>query len=117
LAGSARSAETIFNWGRKTVKLGQKELETGIICVGNFSARGCSRTEDKYENLEKDIKDLVENDTQTDPKFQTPKRFCKISARSVNTMLKEEKGYKEGAFKVRTMSNILNRLGYTLKKL
>jgi len=41
LGGSVRSAETVFKWGRKTVELGQKELETGIVCIGRFSARGC----------------------------------------------------------------------------
>jgi len=117
LEGSARKAERVFGWGRETVKLGQSELKTSIVCIGNFSKRGCLRTEKKYENLEKDIQDLVKNETQADPKFQTIKRFCKISAQATCTMLEEEKGYEAGAFKVRTMNNILNRMGYVLKKL
>lgn len=117
LEGSARKAERIFNWGRETVKLGQKEIESKIICIGSFSSRGRYKTEKQHVNLEKDIQDLVENETQTDPTFRTTKRFCKISAQSTCKMLEEEKGYKAGTIKVRTMNNILNRLGYSLKKL
>jgi hypothetical protein len=109
LDGSARRAERIFNWGRKTVEMGQKELKSGIIYVGNFSSRGRNRMEVGYDSLEKDIKDLVENKTQTDPTFRTEKRYCKISAQLICKLLLEEKGYKDTIFKARTMNNILNR--------
>ena len=114
--GSPSKTETVMGWGREAIKLGQRELKSGIICIGNYSARGRHKTEQNHENLEKDIQELVEHQTQTDPKFQTTKRFCKISAQSVCTMLEDEKGYKKGAFKVRTMNNMLNRMGYILKK-
>lgn len=52
--GSARRAERIFGWSRKTVELGLNELRTGIVCVGNMSARGNRKTEEKRrEGLEK----------------------------------------------------------------
>lgn len=117
LGGSVRKAEKIFGWGRGTVELGLHEMRSGIICLGNYSARGRCRSEEDDEQLKNDIHNLVENQTQTDPKFQTAKRFCKISARSVCRMLEEEKDYEKGGFSIRTMSNILNRMGYTLKKL
>ena len=116
LSGSARKAERIFKWGRKTVQLGQKELETGIICIDNHSARGRKKMEETTPSLISDIAELLENGTQTDPKFQTSQRFCRISAQSTCRMLEQEKGYASGKLKIRTMNNILNRLGYTLKK-
>jgi transposase len=116
LNGSARKAESYFGWSRDTVSLGQKELETGIVCLGNYSARGRKKSETVIQNLEDDIRSIVDRESQTDPKFQTDKKFCKISAVAVCKMLSEEKGYREGFIVPQTMNNILNRMGYSLKK-
>jgi transposase len=117
LGGSARKAESYFGWSRETVKLGQMEERTGITCLGNYSARGRKRMEKKFPELEKDIREIVDRESQTDPKFQTEKKFCKISAAAVCTMLEEEKGYDQGSFSQQTMNTMLNRFGYHLKKL
>jgi len=116
LGGSSRKAESCFGWSRETVRLGQKEEETGIICLGNYSARGRKKMEEKIPELEKDIREIVDRESQTDPKFQTEKKFCKISAIAVCEMLEEEKGYAKGSLSQQTMNNLLNRLGYFLKK-
>jgi len=39
-AGSARKAETVFGWSRKSVQLGLHERRTGLRCVDNYGARG-----------------------------------------------------------------------------
>jgi len=117
LEGSARKAESYFGWSRETVKLGQMEEKTGIVCLGNYSARGRKTMECVMSKLEDDIKELVDRESQTDPKFQTDKKFCKITAVAVSEMLETEKGYSKGLFSQQTMNNILNRLGYHLKKL
>src|SRR5215831_4500367 len=55
LNGSARRAETVFGWSRRTVTLGLHELQTGITCVDNTAARGNRAvylpTADKYRRL------------------------------------------------------------------
>ncbi len=38
--GSLRKAKTYLGWNTDTVKKRLKELETGIICVDNYPARG-----------------------------------------------------------------------------
>ena len=116
LVGSPRKAESYFGWSRETVKLGQAEERRGLVCLGNYSARGRKKTEEINEELEKDIRALVDRESQTDPKFQTEKKFCKITAVAVIEMLEEEKDYEKGIFCQQTMNNILNRLGYHLKK-
>ena len=116
LAGSARKAESYLGWSRATVKLGQQEQQSGIVCVGNYSARGRKKVEEKYTELKKDVQEIVDRESQTDPKFQTNKKFCKITAVSVCKMLEEEKGYEKGLLSQQTMNNLLNRLGYDLKK-
>lgn len=114
--GSPYKAERYLGWCRKAILLGQHELRRGIICIGNYSARGRPKTEEVLKNLTKDIEAIVEEESQTDPKFQTKKRFCKISAKSVCKMLREKNGYTEKELRERTMNDILNRMGYSLKK-
>ncbi len=117
LDGSARKAERELGWYRKTVEKGLREQETGITCVDNYAARGRKKTEEKLPDLEQDIRDLVEQDSQVDPKFQTHFRYMRISARAVREALISEKGYRDEQLPCRqTMGTILNRLGYRLKK-
>jgi hypothetical protein len=40
LDGNVRKAESIFGWGRETVSLGLKELESGYICYVEIHERG-----------------------------------------------------------------------------
>ncbi|MFM7352229.1 MAG: ISAzo13 family transposase [Microcystis aeruginosa] len=114
---SPRQAETELGWSRQAIATGLKELETGIICVDNYRARGRKKTEELLPNLEADIKSLVEMYSQADPKFQSTFAFTKISARAVREALKEEKGYRDEQLPSRqTIGDILNRMGYSLKK-
>ena len=68
--GSSRKAESQMGWSRKTVAKGLKELETGVVCVDNYQARGRKKTEQKLTNLEEDIRSLIEDNSQTDATFQ-----------------------------------------------
>ena len=115
--GSARKAEKNMGWSRKTVKKGQLEQETGIVCHDNYQGRGRKKSEEKLPNLEEDIKSLVEGESQADPKFQTMFAYTRVSARQVREALIEEKGYKDEELPGRvTIGAILNRMGYRLKK-
>jgi hypothetical protein len=67
-----------------------KELETGIICVDNYRARGRKKKEELLPNLEADIKSLVEMYSQADPKFQSTLAFTKIGDRAVREPLKAD---------------------------
>ena len=117
LDGSARKAERELGWYRKTVEKGLKEQETGIRCIDNYAARGRKKTEEKLPDLENDICDLVEQDSQVDPKFRTSFRYMRISAKAVRAALIREKGYRDEQLPCRqTIGTILNRLGYRLKK-
>ena len=51
LDGSVWNAERVFGWSHHTVTLGLNELRTGITCLGNFSARGNHKTEEKWPEL------------------------------------------------------------------
>lgn len=117
LAGSTRRAERTFGWSRKTVELGLNELRTGIICVGNLSARGNRRSEEKRPLLEQDIRSLAEPQSQQDPKFQSYFRYTRITAKAMRQALIDEKGWKSESLPCeKTIGNILNRLGYRLRR-
>lgn len=117
LDNSPRKAETQLGWSRKAIATGLKELETGIVCIDNYQARGRKKTEELIPQLEKDISDLVDNHSQADPKFKSTFSYTKISARAVREALISKKGYSEEKLPCRqTIGDILNRMGYRLKK-
>lgn len=115
--GSARKAETQLGWSRQAIATGLKELETGITCVDNYRGRGRKKTEEILPNLSEDIQSLVDTYSQADPKFQSTFVYAKISARAVREALIKEKGYTSEELPCRqTIGDILNRMGYRLKK-
>ncbi len=117
LDGNPNRAESVFGWGRNTVKLGLKELETGYTCYVEVHKRGDKKTEEKLPDLERDIKAIVEPHSQVDPKFKTSLMYTRITAKAVRKALLDCKGYTDQELPTeRTISNILNRLGYTLKR-
>lgn len=68
-------------------------------------------------HLEQDIRELVDDDAQADPKFQTTFRYLKVSAQRVRDKLILEKGYEDEDLPCRqTIGDILNRLDYRLRK-
>jgi hypothetical protein len=68
-AGSARKAETVFGWSRKSVQLGLDERRTGLRCLDNYGARGRHKSEVTLPNLTEDISAIVDMKSQADPKF------------------------------------------------
>ena len=103
------SAERTFGWGRKTVELGLHELRTGYTCVDNFKARGNKKTEKKERKLETDICDLADSKSQSDPKFQTPFKYTRITAKAMREALITQKDWKNESLPcVKTVGNILN---------
>lgn len=117
LNSSPRKAETELGWSRKAVATGLKELETGIVCVDNYQRRGRKKTEELLPNLEVDIRNLIDTYSQADPKFKTTLTYTKVSAKRVKEALILEKGYREEQLPCRqTIGDILNRMGYRLKK-
>ena len=115
--GSARKAERALGWGRESVEKGLKETESGIRCIDNFQGRGKNRTEDKIPNLTEDIKFLAERETQADPAMKSSLTYTRITGKSMRKALIKEKGYNDEELPTaKTIGNILNRLGYNLKR-
>ena len=117
LNGRARQAERVFGWGRQTVETGLHELRTGIVCVGDFTARGNKKLAEKLQKLEHDIRALEDPHSQQDPKFQSPFLYTRMTAAGMRKALIEEKGWtSEQLPHVNTIGEILNRLGFKLRR-
>jgi transposase len=116
--GSARRAERRFQWGRETVAKGLHELKQGIQCLDNFAGRGRQRLEDKNPQLAHDIRELVEPHTHADPELKSERRYANLSAKETLEQLQAKKGYAQEALpSERTMRDVLNRMGYRLKRI
>jgi Rhodopirellula transposase DDE domain len=117
LDGSAWKAERVFGWSHHTVTLGLHELRTGIICLGNFSARGNHKTEERLPELEADMRALADPESQADPKFQSTFLYTRITAKAMRQALIDQKGWTDEELPhVNTIGEILNRLGYKMRK-
>ena len=115
--GSARQAERIFGWGRDAVLTGLNELRTGIRCLDNFLDRGRHKTEEQHPELVEQIHAIVAPKSQADPKFQTPLAFTRITAKAVRAQLvAQASGSQPQVPAERTMYDILDRLGYRLRR-
>jgi hypothetical protein len=115
--GGQRRAQRELGWNRNTILKGTKELNSGIVCIDNFSARGRRRSEDHLPHLLEDIKAIVEPVSQVDPTFRTDQTYCPLTAGEVRRRLIEEKNYSDQKLpKERTIRSKLNQLGFKPQK-
>lgn len=115
--GSPRRAERMFGWGREAVNTGLNERRTGIRCCDDFASRGRHKTEEQWPELAQEIHALLEPHSQADPKFQTPLAYTRITAPAVRQQLVAcREGDTRPVPTERTILNILNRLGYRLRR-
>ena len=112
-----RQARQLLGWTRDTVRKGQHELRSGITCVDAFSARGRKPIEFQLPQLRGDIAALVQEHCQTDPTFQTTRRYCRLTAAEVRRQLIASKGYTDDQLpSVQTITTKLNGWGFRLRK-
>ena len=115
--GGQRRAERELGWNRETIRKGVHEVESGLICLDNFSARGRKRAEEHLPNLLRDITDIVDSQSQTDPQFRTQRLYTRLDAAEVREQLISQKGYTNAELPtVRTITTKLNDLGYYPQK-
>jgi transposase len=116
--GNTRQAERRFGWGRETIAKGLHELQQGIRCVENFAARGRPRWEEEDPRRAQDIRAIVEPCTQADPELKSERRYTNLTAKELRQQLQSKHGYAEKDLPCeRSMRDILNRMGYRLKRI
>jgi transposase len=117
-AGNPRQAERRFGWGRETIATGLQELRLGIRCLENFGGRGRPRWEDEDPQRAADLRAIAEPHTQADPELLSERRYTNLTAAETLKLLRSTKGYAEADLpSERSMRDILNRMGYRLKRI
>ena len=114
---SARFAETLLGWSRNAVEVGLAEYRTGIRCLGAHSAwSGRKRWEEKYPEAAAALRELAEAHAQQDPTFRTTLAYTRLTAKAAGEALRAHGISKTQLPSASTMAEVLNRMGYRLRK-
>src|SRR4029450_4760916 len=115
--GNPLLAETIFGWGRHTVAVGRAERRTGSVCLGAQAAfSGRKRWEDMHPEVAAALRRLAEAHAQQDPTFRTALAYTRLTAKAARDALRAQ-GYSEDQVpSPSTMAEVLNRMGFRLRK-
>ena len=115
--GNPLQAETVFGWGRHTVALGLSERRTGIICLGAQAAfSGRKRWEDQHPEIAAVLRQLAEAHAQQDPTFRTTLAYTRLTAKAALGALAAHGYSAEQLPSPSTMAEVLNRMGFRLRK-
>jgi hypothetical protein len=115
--GSARLAETIMGWSRRAVEVGLAEHRTGITCLGAHAAfSGRKRWEEQYPEAAEALRQLAEAHAQQDPTFRTTLAYTRLTAAAAREALRAQGIVEEHLPSPSTMAEVLNRMGYRLRK-
>src|SRR5713101_4972018 len=115
--GNPLMAEAVFGWGRQTVALGLAERRTGIICLGAQSAcSGRKRWEEQHPPAAQALRQLAEAHAQQDPTFRTSLAYTRLTAQAALKALREQEYGEDQLPSPSTMAEVLNRMGFRLRK-
>src|SRR5215213_4383429 len=110
-------AEVQLGWNRETIRKGTHELRTGMTCVDAFHCRRRKPAEEHLPRQLDDIREIVDGQSQADPRFQTNRLFTRISAAEVRRRLIATGGYTDEQLPTQqTINTKLNTLGFRLTR-
>jgi len=114
--GKPRKAETLFGWNRDAVKRGLFEQHMGREIRTISSSKGRPRVETLNKDLLPTAKNLLEERSQADPKFQSTIIFTRMTGESFRKALAEQLQIDPMDLpSARTNRRMLNRNGYALR--
>ena len=115
--GNARLTESIFKWSRNTVSTGLGEKRKGMLCIGSQSnSCGNNRWEENHPEIAEYLLKIAESQSQQDSTFQSTIAYTRLTAPSAISALKKA-GFCDDDLPSRSsMVDILNRLGFRLRK-
>jgi len=107
-----------FGIDNKTLQKGIEEFTSGNFIKDAFSERGRKGIEVYLPNLLNDIKNIVDSESQIDPKFYDNRLFTRLTPEAIREQLYRQKGYKESELPtVQTIYNKVKELGYNFSKI
>lgn len=115
--GNARQAERVFGWDRNAVSCGLGERRTGIECLGAQSAfGGRPRWEESHVEAAAALRALAEAHAQQDPTFTSTLAYTRLTVQAALAGLRERGFCAAELPSASAMAEILNRMGYRLRK-
>ena len=115
--GNPLLAETVFGWGRRTIAVGLAERRTGLRCLGAQAAcSGRKRWEEQHPEAAEALGRLAEAHAQHDPTFRTTLAYTRLTANAALEALRAQGYGEEHVPSPSTMAEVLNRLGFRLRK-
>src|SRR3989441_3040748 len=115
--GNPLLAETVFGWGRRTIAVGLAERRTGLRCLGAQAAcSGRKRWEEQHPEVAEALGRLAEAHAQQDPTFRTTLAYTRLTANAALESLRVQGYGAEQLPSPSTMAEVLNRLGFRLRK-
>ena len=115
--GGQRACEEQLGWCRNTIRKGQHEIKSSVICIDYYAGRGRKKAEEKNSNLLLDIKAIIEPNSQADPAMNSDRLYIKFTANEVRNQLREKLNYTDSILPSRiTISRKLNENKWYLKK-
>lgn len=101
---------------RKFVVKSTNFVKNGCEEQLKIETRGRKKLIIKYPDLEKDIKTIIEEYLLSDPHFKSEKLYVRLTVKEIKLKLIETGKYNEKSFNNSSLNNIINAMGYNLKK-
>ena len=101
---------------RRYVKKCYLIMKNNLIIISNKNNCGRKKKTEEYSELINDIKNIIENNTYTDPRFGTEIQFCSLTIDEVMTKLMSLNKYPNKFISRSALATLLNELGFNFKK-
>ena len=86
------------------------------IHTNTIETRGIKLLKEKYPDLIQDITKIIEDYLSIDPHFKSEKQYVKLTVKQIKKLLIETGKYNDKSFSNSYLSDLINKLGYGLKK-
>lgn len=99
------------------MEVGLAEQRTGLVCLGAHAAwSGRKRWEEKYLEAATALREMAEAHAQPDPTFRTTVAYMRLTAKAAGDTLRAQGIAKAQLPSPSTMAEVVNRMGYRLRK-
>jgi transposase-like protein len=105
-----------FGMSRNTIRKGIEEIKSGENIEDEFYMRGRLRATEKQPELESQIREILDGQSQADPQFKTNRLYTKLSIKEIRKQMIQQYGYAESDLPTeRTLDTVINEMGYTVR--
>lgn len=91
-------------------------VKQGCRLQEKLEFRGRKRLIEIYPTLKNDIEKIIEDNLSVDPRFKTEKQYVRLTVNEIKSQLIKTKKYNDKSFCNSSLNNIINEMGYELKK-